>query len=151
MVQVARCAAIALGCAVLTGCGSSGKSPFERFERLPTVEDLSTVDLGEYVVPIPVYPGDGAGPTAATQVQIEFELYAAVLPEYERTLTSNFERLQGRFRNKVIEVCRNTAMEDLLDPTLTTLKARLADELKPFIGDSHIERIHIADPQVKRL
>ncbi|MDA8746153.1 hypothetical protein N9N28_16125 [Rubripirellula amarantea] len=133
------------------GCGSAERSPFERFERLPTVAELVTVNLGEYVVPIPVEPGGDASITAATQVQIEFFLHAAVLPEYERTLRNNYERLEGRFRDNVIDVCRNTAVEDLLDPGFTTLKTHLADALKPYIGDAHIERIHIAEPQVKRL
>ncbi len=135
----------------LLGCGASQPSPFERFERLPTVQQLETVDLGEFVVPVPVEVSSDASPIAPTQVQIEFFLHAAVLPEHLRSLKSNTVRLEGRLRDKVIEVCRNTAVEDLLDPQLTTLKARLADSLTPFIGDAHIERIHIADPQVKRL
>lgn len=133
------------------GCGQTETSPFERFERLPTIEQLVTVDLGEFVVPVPVEPGEDATPISATQVQIEFFLHAAVLPEHERTLRQNYERLEGRFRDNVIDVCRNTSIEDLLDPGLTTLKTHLADSMKPFIGDARIERIHIVDPQVKRL
>lgn len=137
-------------CATTAGCGSDAISPIERFERLPSVEQLVTVDLGEYVIPIPVEPTTPS-PIAATQVQIEFRLHAAVLPEYESTLRSNYKRLEGRLRDNVIEITRNTSIEDLLDPTLTTLKTHLADSLKPFVGAAHIERIHIADPQVKRL
>lgn len=146
-------AGIAAGMSVIivAGCGSSGTSPFERFERLPTVEQLVTVDLGEFVVPVPIEAPLDASPIAATQLQIEFFLHAAVLPQYERTLKSNYSRLEGRFRDKVIEVCRSTSVEDLLDPQLTTLKSRLADSITPYIGDARIERIHIADPQVKRL
>ena len=148
---MARCAVAVVCCAGVVGCGSSDNLHIDRFERLPTVEDLDTVELGEYVVPVPIDPGENASPLSATQVQIEFNLYAAVLPEYKRTMEDNYLRLQGRFRDTVIDVCRNTDMEDLLDPTLNTLKAHLADALKPFIGDAHIERIHIGDPQVKRL
>ncbi len=145
--------ALAAACAagVLAGCGSSSTSPFERFERLPTIEQLVTVELGEYVVPVPVEVAHSSSPVAATQLQIEFFLHAAVLPEHQRTLEKNYERLEGRFRDMVIEVCRNTPVEDLTDPHLTALKAHLADSLKPYIGDAQIERIHIADPQLKRL
>ncbi|MCO6044005.1 hypothetical protein NG895_08800 [Aeoliella sp. ICT_H6.2] len=142
--------ATAVLCAALGGCGDEGLSPIERFERLPALEDLVTIELGEYVIPIPVEPTSDS-PIAATQVQIEFRLYAAVLPENEGTLRSNYERLEGRFRDTVIETCRNTSIEDLLDPTMTTLKTHLADSLKPYIGSAHLERIHIANPQVKRL
>lgn len=138
-------------CLAMAGCGPSERSPFERFERLPAVEELVTVPLGEYVVPIPVDVASAETPIAATQVQIEFELHAAVLPQYERTLKSNYERLEGRLRNDVIEVCRNLPVEELMDPTLTSLRTHLADSLKPYIGHARIERIHIADPQVKRL
>lgn len=134
-----------------SGCGQAETSPFERFERLPTVEQLVTVDLGEYVVPVPVEPGEDASGVAATQLQIEFFLHAAVLPEHVRSLRQNYERLEGRFRDNVIDVCRNTSVEDLLDPSLTTLKTHLADSMKPFLGDAQLERIHIVDPQVKRL
>jgi hypothetical protein len=138
-------------CAVTAGCGSSERSPFERFERLPTIEELVAVDLGEYVVSVPIEVRTAAGPVAPTQMQIEFFLHAAVLPKYEKTVRANFERLEGRLRDKVIETCRNTQVEDLLDPQLTILKVHLADSLKPYIGDARIERIHIADPQIKRL
>lgn len=145
-------AALAVAIVLSTiGCGGTETSPFERFERLPTVEELVTVELGEYVVPVPVEVSNEASLLAATQVQIEFFLHAAVLPRHERTLRRNFERLEGRFRDNVIEVCRNTPVEDLLDPSLSTLKTHLADSMRPFIGDARIERIHIADPQVKRL
>lgn len=137
-------------CAAVGGCGSEELSPIERFERLPSVADLVTVELGEYVIPIPVDPANES-PIAATQVQIEFRLHAAVLPENEKTLRNNYERLEGRFRDTVIETCRNTAIEDLLDPSLSTLKTHLTDALKPYIGSAHLERVHIADPQVKRL
>lgn len=136
-------------CAV--GCGSHETSPFEHFEQLPTVAQLVTVDLGEYVIPIPIEPGSTATPTAATQVQIEFRLHAAVLPEHEGVLTNNYQRLEGRLRDRVIHVCRHATADELLDPELSALKTQLADSLKPFIGNARIERLHIADPQVKRL
>ena len=136
---------------MMSGCGTADTSPFERFERLPTVEQLVTVDFGEYVVPVPVEPGEDSDGMAATQVQIEFFLHAAVLPQHERSLRSNFQRLEGRFRDNVIDVCRKTSVEDLLDPSLMALKTHLADSMKPFLGDARVERIHIVDPQVKRL
>lgn len=138
-------------CAAVAGCGSNSNSHFERFERLPSVKELVTVPLGEYVIPVPVTTDEQSKPNAATQVQMEFALHAAVLPENARTVSNSFARLEGRLRHKVIEVCRNTPVDDLLDPTLTALKTHLAESLKPFMGDAQIERIHIVDAQVVRL
>lgn len=148
----ALCGAILLAaCAMSVGCGSKKTSPFERFERLPTIAELVTVDLGEYHIPVPVEPTAESSPNSATQVQIEFRLHAAVLPKHEATMISNFQRLEGRLRDRVIHVCRHATAQELLDPELSTLKTELSDSLKPFIGNARIERLHIEDPQVRRL
>jgi flagellar basal body-associated protein FliL len=146
-----RSVVLVAACALSVGCGSEKTSPFERFERLPTIAELVTVDLGEYHIPVPVEPTAESSPTTATQVQIEFRLHAAVLPQHEATMISNFERLEGRLRDRVIHVCRHASAEELLDPELSTLKTELSDSLKPFIGNARIERLHIEDPQVRRL
>jgi hypothetical protein len=84
-------------------------------------------------------------------VELEFELHAAVLPEDESSLTDSYERHEGRLRDSVIQVCRNTPIEDLLDPALTTLKAHLIDTLRPYFHDVTIERLHLGESQVKQL
>lgn len=144
--------AVAACCASLAGCGADPPSPLERFEKLPSVEDLVTVSLGSYIVPVPLNPDSEeiASPTAM-QMQVEFELHAGVLPEFASSVRDSYEQMEGRFRDSVILVCRNTPMEDWMDPSLTTLKTHLADSLAPYFRDATIERIHIGEPQVKRL
>lgn len=144
-----------VGCVLLVGCAgcsSETSSPLERFERLPSVEELVTLPLGEYLAPIPLAPGrNEQGLPLARAVQFEFTLYAAVTPKHVPIVENNFELNEGRIRQSVIEVCRNTPIEDLLDPPLTTLKAHLADELRPYFRYVTIERFHIDGPQVKQL
>ena len=140
----------------IAGCGSSEPepTPFARFERLPSVEQLSTVALGVYHVPVPLstHQRDDVDTRALHgQVQLEFELHAAVLPKYEKSLTDSYERNEGRISNSVIQVCRNAPIEDLLDPSLTTLKSHLMDALQPFFRHVPLERLHLSDSQVKQL
>lgn len=144
--------ALAACCAVLAGCGQERPSPLERFEKLPSVEELVTVPLGSYIIPIPLFQElDSLASPTATQMQVEFALHAAVLPEFETAVREGYEEMEGRFRDSVIRVCRNTPMEDWMDPSLTTLKTHLTDTLGPYFDGADIERIHIADPQVKKL
>ncbi len=136
----------------LVGCGSEPASPFARFERLPSVKQLVTVPLGFYLVPVPVGRGESIDDRPLHgQVQLEFELHAAVLPKHESWLAESYERHEGRLHDSVIQICRDTPVEDLLDPTLTTLKAHLTDTLQHYFPRATIERLHLNDPQVKQL
>lgn len=134
------------------GCGTSSMEEFERFEQLAMTEKLVTVPLGSYVVPVPItlQTQDNTRPRP-WQVELEFELHAAVLPRYETPLRNNFKRLEGRLRDRVIQVCRQTPVDDLLDPGFTTLKSHLFDSLQPYFGEAVVQHLHVAEAQVKRL
>lgn len=132
----------------VTGCGQRKHSPLDRFEHLPTTEKLETVSLGAYVVPVPL-PATHEAPYR--QVQVEFELYAAVAPRYKRHVLAEVKRLEGRMRDKVIEACRHTPVDDLLAPLLTTFKAHLVETVQPYLAHAPIERLHVADIQIKSL
>lgn len=134
--------------AMVVGCSGPTTSPFEKYERLPTNAALSTLSLGKYVVSVPI---DREFPHGRMQVQLEFELYVAFLPEHRRLMETEFARLEGRLRDRVIDACRSTRTDDLVDPTLTTLKAHLVETVQPFFAHAPIERIHVTDVQVKSL
>lgn len=131
-----------------TGCSDPPPSPLERFEHLPTVDRLETVSLGVYVVPVPL---KGTDEPSYRQVQVEFELHAAVLPRHKRHVLEEIGRMEGRMRDRVIEACRHTPIDDLLAPMLTTFKAHLIETVQPYFAHASIERLHVADIQIKAL
>ena len=76
-------------------------------------------------------------------IQIEFTLFAVVDPDRVSMVKRVRERNEGRIRNRVIRVCRNTPRDDLLEPELTTLKAHLLDDLQPLIGGPAVRRVGV--------
>jgi hypothetical protein len=84
-------------------------------------------------------------------VQIEFELYAAVMPRYTGHVKLEMERLEGRLRDAVIQACRHTPVDDLLAPLMTTFKSHLEETIRPYFANASIERVHIADIQIRQL
>jgi hypothetical protein len=139
--------ALALTLAV-SGCSETKHSPFERFEHLPTTEKLETVSLGVYVIPVPLPATDDA---PLRQVQVEFELFAAVVPRHKRHVLDEVTRMEGRMRDGVIEACRHTPVDDLLAPMLTTFKGHLVETVQPYFAHVAIERLHVAEIQIKAL
>jgi hypothetical protein len=136
-------------CLSLTGCSSEAKqSPIEQIETLPTTAQLDTISLGQFVICVPL-------PTSqdrkCDQVQVEFELYAAVMPRYASHVKHEMERLEGRLRDAVIQACRHTPVDDLLAPLLSTFKAHLEETIRPYFANASIERVHIADIQIRQL
>lgn len=137
--------ALALG---VSGCSDTKRSPLERFEHLPTTEKLETVSLGLYVIPVPLPATDDA---PLRQVQVEFELFAAVVPRHKRHVLDEVHRMEGRMRDGVIEACRQTPVDDLLAPLLTTFKGHLVETIQPYFAHVAIERLHVAEIQIKAL
>lgn len=139
---------IACGCLLLSGCGKPKRSPLEKFEHLPTTEQLESVSLGQYVICVPLA---SSGQQRCHQVQIEFELYAAVMPRYTGHVKLELQRLDGRLRDAVIQACRHTPVDDLLAPMMLTFKAHLEETIRPYFANTSIERLHISDMQIRPL
>ena len=98
--------------------------------------------LGEYKIPIPVADERNKGRFAArNRFQFDFQLFALVSPNEESQIADAWERHEGVIRNQVINICRSASVEELQEPELATLKARLTDVLAAQLGEKRLRQL----------
>jgi flagellar basal body-associated protein FliL len=131
---------------VVVGCSSPPMFEFDELDLVPTQEELAEFSLGEYRIPIPVieYQADNR-PIHRNGFQLEFELFALVSPHEKSQITEAWDRHQGKIRDRVIRICRNTSMDELQEPELATLKGRLLDALAPQLGEKEVRQLLITE------
>jgi hypothetical protein len=140
----------ALGVAVLTvvvtGCKPNEPFEYEAFDLAPPQEELTEFSLGKYSIPIPIAEETAAQATRhRTRFQLDFQLHALVLPENESTIADSWTRHEGKIRDHVIRVCRNASVDELREPELSTLKARLMDALAAQMDKLDVRQLLITD------
>jgi hypothetical protein len=137
-----------VGCIILVigGCNSPPEFEFDELDLVPTQEELAEFSLGEYRIPIPVttYQADSRA-TQRNGFQLEFELFALVSPHEKSQITEAWDRHQGKIRDRVIRICRNSSIDELQEPELATLKGRLMDALAPQLGENEVRQLLITE------
>lgn len=138
--------AVAAVCCAVAGCGSKSKFEFDRMDLLPVEEELSEFPLGEYKIPIPVSDDRSqSNSPRRNRFQFDFHLFALVSPQEEAQIGDAWDRHEGVIRNQVINVCRSASVEELQEPELATLKARLTDVLATQLGEKRLRQLLITD------
>lgn len=130
------------------GCGGSHSSHNEGDEP---AQQYIEFDLGTYIVPIPATLNEEIGPSRRNVMQLEFVMHAVVPNELQPQVANIWQKHAGRFRDRVIELCRVTSLEDLQEPGLETLKSRLLDAARPTFGRAAIDRLVLTDVQYQTL
>jgi hypothetical protein len=131
------------------GCGHSHAAHGDQGdESSPQFVEFS---LGTYVVPIPVTLNEEIGPARRNVMQLEFVMHAIVPTSLGPQVEKVWQKHGGRFRDRVIELCRVTSLDDLQEPGLETLKSRLLDAARPTFGRSSIDRLVLTDVHYQTL
>lgn len=111
---------------LLVGCGEPEEIELEGLEMPPVEEELTEMPLGEYNIPIPLVEEVSGGKIKRRhRVQLDFLLFVLVKPSEKARVERAWERHEGTIRDQVIRVCRKATLEELQEPDLATLKARL--------------------------
>jgi flagellar basal body-associated protein FliL len=132
--------------AVTTGCKPNAPFEYEAFDLAPPQEELTEFSLGTYSIPIPIAEDADATVTRhRTRFQLNFHLHALVLPENESTIADSWTRHEGKIRDHVIRVCRNASVDELREPELSILKARLMDALAAQMDKLDVRQLLITD------
>jgi hypothetical protein len=136
----------------LAGCGSKSNFEYDALDLAPPQEELSEFNLGKYSIPIPVIEDRGSKELARrNRFQLDFELHALIPPDKKSNIADDWDRHQGKIRNNVIRVCRTASVDELQDPELSTLKARLMDALADQVGRKDLRALLITDIVSQRL
>lgn len=133
------------------GCGSDSTFEFDALDLAPPQEELSEFLLGRYSIPIPVAADQVGARSGHDRFQLDFELYALVRPEHKSSISDDWARQKGRIRDDVIRVFRNASVDELQEPELSTLKARLMDVLALQVGEKDVRQLLITEVVSQRL
>jgi hypothetical protein len=135
-----------LTCLTAGGCGTAPEFEFAKLDLAPVGEGLTEFSLGKYTVPIPtIEHQENRGPSQRNRLELDFRLFALVLPRDRSKIEDAWKRHEGTIRDLVIRVCRHTSVDDLMEPELATLKARLATALRPQLGDNELRQLLITE------
>jgi hypothetical protein len=148
---ISALAAIAV-ISVLVGCSAKSTFKFDQMDLLPAEEELTEFSLGEYKIPIPI-PDDGTPDNLSrhNRIQFDFDLYALISPKEESQIKDAWDRHEGVIRDQVISICRSASVDELQEPELATLKARLTDFVGTQLGEQRLRQLLITDVVSQRL
>jgi hypothetical protein len=119
---------------VVFGCGSQPAFEFDELDLVPVQEELTELE----------YRRDSP-PRSRNRFQLDFQLFALVSPHAKSQIKHAWEQHQGKIRDRVIRVCRNASADELQEPELATLKAQLADALRPHLGENEVRQLLITE------
>lgn len=136
----------------LPGCGGSDPEvALEELEVVPLAEQLSELDLGSFVIPVPLTEHDSLEPVRENHLEMKFGLHALVTPKQLQDSEDLRELRAGELRDRVIRVCRNTALHELQDPDFSTFKLRLLDAIQPLFEGSMLDGLLLTNVQIESL
>jgi flagellar basal body-associated protein FliL len=133
------------------GCGAHSSFEFDALDLAPPQEELSEILIGQYSIPIPIATARGGNESRYNRVQFDFELYALVRPENKSNVADEWARHEGKIRDDVIRICRNASVDDLQEPELSTLKARLMDTLAARMGSQGVRQLLMTEVVSQKL
>src|SRR3954451_9046059 len=124
------------------GCNSKATFQLDGVDVPPPVEELKEFPLGEYQIPISVVDDrNQAKLTRHNRFQFNFSLYALVSPREKSQIEDAWGRYEGQIRDQVISICRSATLDELQEPELATLKARLTDVLAAKFGEKPLRQL----------
>ncbi len=145
---------LALGGLALPGCRVVDRSPrladyLDELEFDVPLESASYVTLGEYDIPIAATrrseaeaaKGPDAAPAEVVMMRLQFELTAETAPPYEKKVADAAERHRGALNDAVLTTVRTSTVEELSDPRLATVKARLSEITRPMLGEDMVRQL----------
>ena len=124
------------------GCKSKAPFQLDGIDVLPPVEELKEFSLGQYQIPISLVDDrNQAKLIRHNSFQFDFTLYALVSPKEKSQIEDAWERHEGQIRDQIINVCRSATLDELQEPELVTIKARLTDVLAAKLGEKPLRQL----------
>lgn len=150
--------ALALGAAAL-GAGCAGEESarlvdfLDELEFDVPLETAAYVSLGRFDIPISAQGGGNASAfvqEVAEQglvwMRLQFELTAETTLAQEKELLEIAEKHRGALSDAVLTVVRTSTVDELADPHLSAINAKLTDIVRPILGEELVRQFVLNDP-----
>lgn len=118
----------------------------EEIEFDVPLEKVAYVSLGKFDIPIAATqkPTDAApeiAPDEAFWMRLQFELQAETDPDNEAAVAAEAEAHRGAMSDAVISIVRTSSVDELADPRLSAVKARLSEVARPMLGEERVRQL----------
>ena len=156
-----RPTAIAAACALALAAGCDGGKSGRLIDYLDELEFDVPLETAAYVTlgrfDIPIAASHDAAPLSKFMQQIDergtvwmrlqFELTAETTPQHEKAVAKAAEEHQGALNDAVLTIVRTSTVEELADPRLTAVHARISEAVQPLLGEGRVRQLVFNDPQ----
>jgi hypothetical protein len=149
-----------VACAAMLGAGCAEEESarlvdfLDELEFDVPLETATYVSLGRYDIPISASGGAGSASTFVTKfaeqglvwMRLQFELTAETTPAQEKELLKLVEKHRGALSDSVLTVVRTSTVDELSDPRLMAINAKLTDMARPILGEELVRQLVLNDP-----
>jgi hypothetical protein len=119
------------------------------------LETAAYVTIGRYDIPIAASHDETLASKFMQQVderglvwmRLQFELMAETTPQHEKAVAKAAEEHQGALNDAVLTVVRTSTVEELADPRLSAVHARISEVVQPLLGEGKVRQLVFNDPQ----
>ena len=74
-------------------------------------------------------------------MRLQFKLMAETAPPYEKAVLEASKRHRGAMNDAVLTVVRTSTVEELADPRLAAVRARLGEITRPMLGEDRVRQL----------
>jgi hypothetical protein len=155
-----HCALLTCGALIaLAGCGGarSGRlvDYLDELEFDVPLETAAYVSLGRFDVPIATSKDLTRASKFVQQIdergmvwmRLQFELTAETTPQQEKAVAAAVEKHRGILNDAVLTIVRTSTVDELADPRLAAVQARISELARPLLGESRVRQLVLNDPQ----
>ena len=152
------CTVIACGALVAAaGCGSakSGRlvDYLDELEFDVPLETAAYVSLGRFDIPIATSKASTRTSKFVQQIddgatvwmRLQFELTAETTPQQEKAVAEAAEKHRGILNDAVLTIVRTSTVDELADPRLAAVHARISELARPLLGEGRVRQLVLYD------
>lgn len=148
---------IALAAASCSGCAEESAPRLgdylQELEFDGPREQAAYPSLGKFSVAIAARGEEATGREAEeeTWMKISFRVSAETAPENESGVRSALDEVRGDLNDEILTIIRGSSVEDLADPRLSSLKARMTEAARRLLGRNQIRQLVLSDIKTEQL
>jgi hypothetical protein len=104
-----------------------------------------SVDMGEFDVPVTLHSTSDKRAGKPVRMRLKFSLSAEAKPAAEAAVLDAYDRHRGAVNDAILTIIRHSSADDLADPRLAAIKARMIEKVRPLLGSDGIRQLVLND------
>jgi len=146
--QVPSVAIVTVATLLFGGCGTRQSISLKDLASVPAGEEMVEVSVGQFRIPVVGRQEYLAAPQdepTRNRYVVAFELILALHPSQENYVKHRLSQHEGAFRDEIYGVFRNASLDELGEPTLSTLKGRVVEIVNTYVGANRVKSVVLSE------